>query len=330
MVSITMRAWGWLAPLLCLLLWPAIAAADDDADRAKLLFREGRDASARGDHATACTKYGESLVLFRRASTLLNLGACHDQLGRTATALAYWEQGAALLEPADPRMEVATQSVAELRLRAPRLTVSLPATLPAGAVITLDGSAVGRSLLDRELRLDPGPHELRLTAPGHHPSQVPIELSERAAEQVVLSLGPPLPPAPVVPPLLRPSHPLPPPPPVRTTPTWVWPVGGVGLAVAAVSIPFAVDYANTLSEQEDLCGGDLEQCQPDPPGSYDPAEDNGRKLRDAVLTTTFAAAGGLTLAAAAIGAIIGSEAPATEVALNVGSDGGYARLLVRF
>jgi len=322
------RAGLWLAVLL--VLWPGIAwgGPAEDVALAKQRFREGREAAAQGDHAKACAKFEVSLRLFRRASTLLNLGRCHDELGQSASALAYWEQGAALLEPGDKRMEVATEALADLRRRAPRVQVTLPPTLPAGAVINLDGTAVGRTVLDQELRLDPGAHTLRLEAPGHHPNEVTVTLMDGAAEQVALDLGAPLPapPTPIAAPVLPPPQPMPPPPPERTIPTWVWPVGAVGIVVAAVSIPFAVDYANTLSEQEALCGGELDPCRPDPPDSYDPADDNDRKFRDAVLTTVFAATGGLTLTAAVIGAIIGTEASPAEVAVGVTAQGGTLRV----
>ena len=332
MVTFASRAWLGVSAVLALLVWSSVVGAEDDAAVAQQLFRQGREASAQGDYVTACAKFEQSLQLFRRASTLLNLGVCHQQLGRTATALAFWEQGAALLDPGDERMEQAKEEVAALRARAPIVQVILPAILPAGAVITLDGKAVGRSLLDREQRLDPGSHELWLLAPGYAPRQVQLQAKDGATERVELNLGPALAPPPTSPlpraaeyPMPRQQGPSP-----HVVPTWVWPVGGAGILVAAVAVPFAVDYANTLSTQEELCGGDIEQCDPVPTGSYDPADDNSRKYRDAVLTTAFAGAGGLALAAAVVGAVVGSDPPVADVALSVGADHAFARLELSF
>ena len=143
------------------------ALGSDDEQRAKELFFEGHAAADRGDHQTACAKFTESLALFRRASTLLNLGECSEKTGRLANALRYWREGAALLESGDARMALAKQRVSELDGQVPRLQIRVPPELPSQTVISLDGAAITLKSLSKEQRLDPGPHTLRLTAPGH-------------------------------------------------------------------------------------------------------------------------------------------------------------------
>jgi hypothetical protein len=179
---------------------PEPPGAEDAEARARRFFLEGHEAADRGEHAIACARFEQSLLLFRRASTLLNLGQCSERLGRVATALRYWEDGAALLEPNDERMALAKERITELRERAPSVVVELPATLPAGAAVVVDGALQPRAKLGRPLVLDPGPHELRLQAPEREPAAERVTLAERDRRTVVLRLGPPIarPPVPVV------------------------------------------------------------------------------------------------------------------------------------
>jgi hypothetical protein len=294
--------------LLCVmhLAFPGVAYADDD-ERARQLFDQGHDAADRGDHATACQRFEESLALVRRASTLLNLGACYDKLGRLTTALRYWQEGAGALPPEDERVARAHERIASLEDRIPRLRLVVPAELPPGATVALDGTTL--TDLDAELRVDPARHEVSLVAPGHAPTRVVVTVSERARDTVTLTLGP----------VLAPPVPLPPPaPPPRpapsvadsaghTIPIWVWPVGAIGVGLGIAAVPFAVDYSNTVERQHDRCGDDLEQCRPEPPGSYDPSDDNARKERDAIAGSVLGAAGAAMLVAAIIGAAMGEE-----------------------
>ena len=97
-----------------MLLLSSAGQAEDREERAKQLFFEAHEATDRGDDATACRKFEESLLLFRRASTLLNLGECSERLGKVATALRYWTQAAALLESSDPRMALTKQHIARV------------------------------------------------------------------------------------------------------------------------------------------------------------------------------------------------------------------------
>src|SRR5688572_15982089 len=103
----------WLLAL-ALLACASIAHAADDETRARDLFTEGRDAMNRGDYAIACAKFEESMRLFRRASMLLNLGACNEKLGKLATSLRYWQEGVSALEITDPRYETSKEEVRRL------------------------------------------------------------------------------------------------------------------------------------------------------------------------------------------------------------------------
>lgn len=183
-----------IVALMVTLLAPSTVTADDREDRAKELFYEAHEAVERGDDVTACRKFEESLSMFRRASTLLNLGDCSERLGKLADALRYWTQAAALLESSDPRMALTKEQIARIDRRVPRLQLVLPRSLPEDAVVTVDGHALpGTEAGTRvELPVDPGEHHVVLRAAAHKSSERRVTLSEGQRQRVALALGEPL------------------------------------------------------------------------------------------------------------------------------------------
>jgi hypothetical protein len=295
--------------------------AEDAAARAEHAFRAGRDHLAKGENAEACARFVESLALFRRASTLLNLAVCREALGELSAALSHWQQGAALLEGSDERLAIAKDHIADLIERVPELSVTLDERLPANAVVEFDGVVVAREALI-SVRLDPGSHTVVLDAPGHRRASLRVALVEGERQQHHLALGARLTPAYVPPPALPAPFPLPLAP-QEGIPVWIWPVGAVGVALGIAAIPFGVDHASTRDKQQALCGGDLDRCAPDPPGSYDPGADNERKFRDAVLAVSFGVGGGALALVAVIGAIVGTRDDGT-------GDVSRGRVVIRF
>jgi hypothetical protein len=179
----------------CLLLTAACslsmpAHAQDHETRAKELFFKGHEAADRGDHASACESFRESLKYFRRVSTLLNLGKCSDAIGQIAEALRYWTEAAALLEPTDARMTLAKKRIDDLEERVPQLTLQLPAQLPDGSVVELDGVVLPPQRYRAALRLNPGVrYEVSLLTPGHAPTRESVELAPSERRQLTLAPG---------------------------------------------------------------------------------------------------------------------------------------------
>jgi tetratricopeptide (TPR) repeat protein len=83
------------------------AASAGDPPAAQALFKQGRDAAKRGDHATACEKFAESYRLDPAPGTLLNLGDCKERLGMLASAWQYYTAAAEQLS--DERTDIARQ-----------------------------------------------------------------------------------------------------------------------------------------------------------------------------------------------------------------------------
>jgi len=277
------------------LLAPSAAMADDREERAKELFYEAHEAVERGDDVTACRKFEESLALFRRASTLLNLGDCSERLGKLADALRYWTQAAALLESSDPRMTLTKEQIARIDRRVPRLQLVLPRSLPEDAVVAVDGHALPSAEAGTrvELPVDPGEHHVVLRAAGHKNHDRRVALAEGQRQRIALELG-----APLVTPAAAPA----PPKPERDDTLWITGavVGGVGvlgLIAGGVTGGLVLDRKATV---EQYCN-DADVCT-DPAGVK--AADEGRKLSTA--STIAFAVGGAALATGIVLVVLGT------------------------
>jgi hypothetical protein len=163
------------------------SAQDSDAKRAEALFLEGRAALERGDAPLACAKFSESLKLVNRASTLLNLAQCEEAQGKLADALRHTKEAMDLLEPSDQRRAIAVSRHEALEKRVARLTIKIAPSAPPDARVVIDGAAVEPSELGSPLAVDPGEHEIALSAAGKLEQRVTVRLKE--AEQKALALS---------------------------------------------------------------------------------------------------------------------------------------------
>src|SRR5262245_57161497 len=80
-----------ILPTLLLLVAPSRADPDVEA-RAAALFEEGRALFKEERFAEACPKLEESQRLSPSGGTLLNVAACHERLGKVATAWVEFQQ----------------------------------------------------------------------------------------------------------------------------------------------------------------------------------------------------------------------------------------------
>jgi hypothetical protein len=161
-----------------------------DTARAEALFREARTALARGDHATACPRFEESLRLARRASTLFNLAECEAAKGQLVAALARWQEGIALLDAKDDRLADARDRAAAIDKRVPRLRLQLAPGVPPAVRVEVDGAQLAHDRLGTLVPVNPGAHLLTLTAPGRREQRVPVTLAEGERKEVTLAFHP--------------------------------------------------------------------------------------------------------------------------------------------
>ncbi len=147
-------------------------AADASAENGALasaLFEEGRKLMEQGRVPEACQKFEESERLDPGGGTLLNLAACHEREGRTASA--WTEFGEALAQARrdgrEDRARVALQRIAALEPKLPRVTITVPAASDqADLEVTLDGTPVRRPAWGLGVPVDAGDHTVEAKAPG--------------------------------------------------------------------------------------------------------------------------------------------------------------------
>lgn len=212
-----------------LILTASIGARADESEGARL-FREGRALLLAERFAEACPKLEESQRLEPRGGTLLNVAACHERVGRIATAWAEFHEAAAAArtEGHAARLSLAEQRIAALDPRLPWLTLHVSAEAAAqGVRVTFDGAEIVPAAWGKDMPIDPGSHVIAVNAPGrveHRYTVVARESLKQTVELRGLAAPEPAPePAPI-----EPVAPAEPPPPAPTAPRfgrWVFEIG---------------------------------------------------------------------------------------------------------
>jgi hypothetical protein len=228
-----------------------------DAATAEALFREGRERLAAGDVQGACVKFQESQRIDASPGTLLNLATCHERDGKLATAWAEFVAAAKLAKSrGDPTQSgEAERRAAALVPRVPHLTIVMAAP-PIGVIIRRDDVELGDGSFGSPLPVDPGPHRIVVSAPGHAAATLDVSLREAEAREVTVpdlmpEKAPPAKAKTVTPPDHAPA-------PVSSNPDarLGWVIGGAGVALAATG---GALYAMALSADhtaQRACGYD--------------------------------------------------------------------------
>jgi tetratricopeptide (TPR) repeat protein len=159
---------------------PAAARAQSDkATAAEALFEQGRDLMKQKRYAEACEKFETSHKLDPSVGALLNLGDCREKNGQTASAWAHLRQAISLArQNGDRRREqLARERAKELEARLSYLLVDVPepARVP-GLVVTRNGAVVDEVLWGQAFPVDPGAQTIAISAPGHVPQEIRIEV----------------------------------------------------------------------------------------------------------------------------------------------------------
>jgi hypothetical protein len=144
---------------------PALA---QDAAIAEGLYEEGQKLMAAGKTEEACEKFAASHRLDPAPGTVLNLAACHEKLGKIASAWAEYKDAQALsARRGDKRREeYATQKIDALEKHLHRVVIEILSPLP-NMTVKLDDRPLVREAWGTGLALDPGLHKLEVSAPGY-------------------------------------------------------------------------------------------------------------------------------------------------------------------
>lgn len=232
--------------------------------QAEDLFQRGKERMAAHDPAKACALFNESYRLDLAGGTLQNLAVCYEDLGKWASAYARFEELRALSKTATPprqdRIALAEARIAALRSRVSRLFVLLPRESRASEMtVKIDGTAYTDVSLSEGVLVDPGEHQVEVSAPDKIPfvARVDVAGRETAVRAEVR-----------VPPLAAtlgrdqgrpPSHP---------TRSAGFVVGGLGVAALGAGAVFGVLAVSANSAGKEKC--QRESNLGAPPGEFDP------------------------------------------------------------
>jgi hypothetical protein len=291
---------------------PALAQpTPEDRAVAETLFQQGRRLMDEKRFADACPKLEESQRIAPAGGTLLNLAACHEAVGRIAAAWAEYRDAEAQAKKTGrrDREEIARARSEALGPLVPKLIVVVPREVAALAPrITRDGSEIGAAAWGIEIPLDPGPHVVRATAPGHVSWETRVELQPSKTARVAVPVLEPEPapvasaPAsatPTLPPSAPPpgptSAPVTVPPPAGPGAQRVagWALTGAGALALGVGAYFGVRAYDKRAESDARCNGSL--CTPDGFALNEDAASAARTANLFAIVGVAMLAGGLTL-----------------------------------
>jgi hypothetical protein len=171
------------AVLALALLAPSARAQERDPAAAQALFDEAQALMNAKRFAEACPKLAESLRLDPGIGTQFHLASCHEHEGKLASAWAAFLEVASLAAATgqDARAKAAKRRAALLEPRLPKLKIVVPPVARAsGLEVTRDGVMVGQAQWDLALPVDPGDHQVEVTAPGRRAFAGAVTVAEGA------------------------------------------------------------------------------------------------------------------------------------------------------
>jgi hypothetical protein len=238
-----------------LLVTSSVARAQiDNSAIAEELFNDAKRLLDQGKADLACPKFAESLRLSPTLGTRLNLARCYEVQGRTATAWGQYKEVIRLGATDMKRATVAAERVAALEPKLSR--VLLNGKMEPGLKIKLDVDVLDAAILGTAFPIDPGDHQLELSAPGKTTRTMTVHVTAGGQTQTVdiaplEAEGEAPPPTPIV------VAPAPPPPTTEVSQGKLiggWVAIGGGIVALGFGIAFGV---TTLGLASDVATGCL-------------------------------------------------------------------------
>ncbi len=290
-----------LSVLLSLVALPA--RADDSEAAGDALFNEGKALLEAKDYAAACPKLAESHRLEPRGRTALALAICREGEGKTASAFAAYQEALfyAKRDKRKDREDVASAKLIELEPLLPKLRVVVSADAKAQSVrVAIDQDALKATLEGVPMPIDPGTHEISVSAAGHATHVETLVATPGKLVEITI--------APLA--VEKKDAPPPPPPPISTssggsgTRTLGYVIGAVGLAGTLVGGYFGL---RALSIGKDVDA----RCPNDPCSDRGALDDNDRAHRYARIADVGLLGGGALIVVGASLVLFGGSSSAT-------------------
>ena len=286
----------------------ALPAFAQDSDR---LFKEGTAELEKGNFAVACPKLAEAHKIEPNAlGILVNLARCDEEWGKTATAYALYAEleQKATEKKQNERIDLAKRHRATLLPKLARVTIKLASRAP-GESAKLDGEALPQDRIDNAFPVDPGPHNLEVSAPDRALWKHPFDLAPSANEVINV------PELTSTAPLVAKVDTTPPPreePKGNSRKTAGYVVGGAGIVALGVGAFFGIRALGKKNDVEEACPLGRMACDPNDMTKLQQATDDYSSARtSATLSTILVPVG---IAAVGVGAFLVFTAPRSSTA----------------
>jgi tetratricopeptide (TPR) repeat protein len=184
-MSVSFRSVLLSAGLVLLAPLQAFAQPSQNAMVAEALFEDGQKLMQAGKTAEACEKFAASQKLDPAIGTLLNLAACHEKLGRTATAWVEFNDAFAQSnrQGDKARAQFAKQHADALEKQLYRLTITVLKP-NRNMSVKLDGNEIAKEAFGTAIPLDPGDHQVEATQAGRKPFRQTLHSSPGGNDRV--------------------------------------------------------------------------------------------------------------------------------------------------
>jgi len=172
---------------------PARAQAGERAATAEDLFRQALKLTKQGRFADACPRFAESARLDPAFGALMNLAACYERLGRTASAWQAYVDAADLARDRGQRgrADAARRKASQLAPRLVRLEIRLGAGVdPTELAVTRNDRPVDPALVGNAVPVDPGSYTIAASRAGAEPWSTSVTATEPGKTIVVEIAGP--------------------------------------------------------------------------------------------------------------------------------------------
>lgn len=172
---------------------PPQPVSDADRAAARDLYNEGVALQQKSPQ-DALDKFQRSYAVFNAPTTYLHLVQCEVALGRLVEASEGYRALMRLaLPPGSSKpffdaQATASQELAQLDPRIPRVKVLVTPDKVTGVAIALDGQAFNVALVGAQRPVDPGAHKLVVTAPGYVAAEQAFDIKEREQKDVSVAL----------------------------------------------------------------------------------------------------------------------------------------------
>jgi hypothetical protein len=294
-------------------------ASDLDKTKAREEFERGSVLFAAGDYAAALEKFQAAYDLHPHHKIKYNLGLCHMKLGQRAKAMQALEdyvigEGDAIDQERAHEISILLEEMAS---KVGVLYFDVEAQL---AEVEVDGEICGRTPLKGGVYVEPGEHELRVTATDGFEWRQTIEIKAGESREINVSIAdmafpglegkaPVVKPEPAVKPAAGPH---------KVPRAWFYATLAITLAVGAaagITGGMAVSEAAELDDLDTRCRDEGCAQDPDLHDAYvskkSKTYDSARRLADAT-TGLIAAAGALAVTSVVLGVLSFSKRKGKE------------------